>query len=81
MSVGHHSEVSFTSSLKSEQRKGFYERNKPIAVLMILIVFLLPIVGVFVRGLSGGVMGVVASVLGYYLTPYAVMKLDEWGRM
>jgi hypothetical protein len=79
--VGRHSEPSFTSSLTSEQRKDFYERNKPIAVLMILIVFLLPIVGVFVRGLSGGILGLVASVLGYYLTPYAVMKLREgWGR-
>ena len=70
-----HSELSFTSSLKNEQRKGFYERNKPLAVLMILIVLLLPIVGVVVRGLSGAVMGVAISVLGYYLTPYAVLRL------
>ena len=73
--MGPDSELSFTSSLKSEQRKGFYERNKPIAVLMILIVLLLPIVGVFVRGLSGAVMGLVISVSGYYLTPYAVLRL------
>ena len=69
------SELSFTSSLKSEQRKGFYERNKAIAVLMIAIVLLLPIAGVFVRGLSGAVMGVAISVLGYYLTPYTVLRL------
>ena len=69
------SDLSLISSLKNEQRKGFYERNKPIAVLMILIVLLLPIVGVFVRGLSGAVMGVAISVLGYYLTPYAVLRL------
>jgi hypothetical protein len=41
------SELSFTSSLKNEQRKGFYERHKPIAVLIILIVLLLPIGGSF----------------------------------
>jgi hypothetical protein len=70
-----HSELSFTRSLKHEQRKGFYERNKPLAVLMILLVLLLPIVGVFVRGLSGAVMGVAISVLGYYLTPYVVLRL------
>ncbi|HEY3196841.1 MAG TPA: hypothetical protein VGJ57_02415 [Nitrospirales bacterium] len=69
------SELSFASSLKSEQRKGFYEQNKPIAVLMILIVLLLPIVGVFVGGMSGAVMGLVISVSGYYLTPYAVLRL------
>ena len=69
-----HSDLSFTSSLKNEQRKGFYERHKPIAVVMILILLLLPLGGVFFRGLSGAVMGVAISVLGYYLTPYAVHR-------
>ena len=75
--MGLHSELSFANSLKSEQRQGFYERHKPIAVAMILIVFLLPIVGVFVLGLSGGVLGVLVSAAGYVLTPYAVLKLRE----
>ena len=44
---------------------------------MILIVFLLPIVGVFVTGLSGAVLGVIISVAGYFLTPYAVLKLRD----
>ena len=52
------SDLSLISSLKNEQRKGFYERNNPIAALMILILLLLPIGGVFFRGLSGAVMGV-----------------------
>ena len=68
---------SFISSLKCEQRRDFYERNKPIAVFIILIVFIFPILGVFVIGLSGAVLGVVISVLGYYLTPYAVLKLRK----
>jgi hypothetical protein len=42
---------------------------------MILIVFLFPIIGVFVLGLFGATLGVAISVLGYYLTPYAVLKL------
>ena len=42
---------------------------------MILILLLLPIGGVIFRGLSGAVMGVAISVLGYYLTPYAVLRL------
>jgi uncharacterized membrane protein SpoIIM required for sporulation len=80
--MNRHSEPSFTGSLKSEQRSNFYEHNKPIAVLMILILFLFPIVGVFVIGVSGAVLGVVISVLGYYLTPYVVLKLREgWGRV
>ena len=71
------SEVTFSDSLKSDQRKAFYEGHKGIAIVMILVLFLLPIVGVFVRGLSGAVLGVVISVVAYYLTPYAVMKIYD----
>ena len=70
------SDLSFTDSLKSNERTGFYERHKPIAVVMILIVFLLPIAGVFAVGLSGGVLGVIVSAAAYLLTPYAVLKLN-----
>jgi hypothetical protein len=75
--VGLHSELSFADSLKSEARTGFYERHKPIAVAMILIVFLLPIAGVFVLGLAGGVLGVIVSAAAYLLAPYAVLKLRD----
>ena len=71
------SELSFTDSLKSEQRRHFYERHKGLAIVMILVVFLLPFVGVFFRGLAGAVMGVVLSIFLYYLTPYAVLKWLE----
>ena len=71
-----HSELSFADSLKSNERTGFYERHKPIAVAMILIVFLLPIAGVFVLGLPGGVLGVIVSAAAYLLTPYVVLKLE-----
>ncbi len=67
--------ASFTDSLKGEERKRFYERNRPIAVWMIVIVLLLPIVGAFVSGLSGTALGVAISVLAYYLTPYVVDKV------
>ena len=70
------SKQSFTGSLKSEPRRIFYEHHKPIAVLMILILFLFPLIGVFVSGAPGAVLGVVVSVLGYFLTPYVVLKLQ-----
>ncbi len=80
--MNRHSELSFTGSLKSEQRRTFYEHHKPIAVLMILILFFLPIVGVFVMGAPGGLLGVVVSVVGYFLTPYVVLKLRAgWGKV
>jgi hypothetical protein len=69
------SDRSFTGTLRSAERTAFYERHKPIAVVMILVVFLLPLVGVYVSGLFGAVSGVIASVGGYYLTPYVVLRL------
>ena len=69
------SEFSFSDSLKSERRRDFYERHKPIAIVMILIVFLLPFAGLLVMDLFGVVLGVLISVAGYYLTPYAWLKL------
>lgn len=76
--VMHHpSEPSFKASLKADQRRQFYERNKPIAVVLIVVVFVAPILGVFLNGLAGLFWGMTVSVLGYYLTPYVVMKLRE----
>ena len=69
------SELSFTDSLKSDQRRDFYERHQSLAVVMILIVFLLPFAGLYVTGVFGAVLGVLISVAGYYLTPYAWLKL------
>ncbi len=42
---------------------------------MIVIVLLLPIVGAFVRGLFGAILGVAISVAAYYLTPYIGHRL------
>lgn len=63
------------SGLKGEERTRFYERNKPIAVLMIVIVLMLPIMGAFAWGLPGAVLAVVLSVLAYYFTPYLILRL------
>ena len=71
------SELSFIESLKSKPRRYFYERHPRIAIAMILIVFLAPFVGIVVNGLPGAVWGVGLSVLGYFLTPYAVQKLGQ----
>lgn len=68
---------SFKRSLESEPRRNFYEQHKPIAVLMILIIFISPIVGVFLKGVPGLLLGVALSVAGYYLLPYAVSKLAK----
>ena len=76
---GVRSEVAFKRSLASDTRKDFYEAHKPIAVVMILIIFTFPIVGVFVKGVPGLLFGVASSVLGYYLLPYAVHTVRRIG--
>jgi hypothetical protein len=67
--------MSFTDSLKGEERRKFYERHRSIAIAMILIVFLFPFAGLYVTGLFGAVLGVVVSVGLYYLTPYVWLTL------
>lgn len=62
--------LSFSDSLKGEERRKFYEEHRSIAIVMILIVFLFPFAGLYVTGLFGAVLGVVVSVAFYYLTPY-----------
>jgi hypothetical protein len=70
-----HSQPSFCDSLKSDHRRAFYERNKPVAVALIGIVFVAPILGVFLHGLAGLFWGMTMSVLAYYLAPYVVTTL------
>jgi hypothetical protein len=69
------SDLSFIDSLTGAERTRFYERHKPIAVAMILVVFLFPFIGLFVRGLFGVLLGVLLSVLAYYVTPYLVLTI------
>lgn len=72
--------LSLSESLTLERRMAFYERHKPIAVVMILLVFLLPFAGLFAYGLIGSVAGVILSVVSYYLAPYLLSRLGLCGR-
>ena len=67
--------MSFTDSLKSVERRAFYDEHQALAVMMILIVLLLPIVGLLVSGPSGVISGALLSFLAYYLAPYVSFKL------
>ena len=61
--------LSLSESLTGDHRRGFYERHRSLAVLMILILFLAPFAGLYVTGLLGAAIGVVLSVAAYYLMP------------
>lgn len=68
-------QLSLSESLTPEHRTAFYEGHKPVAILMILLVFLLPFAGLVVYGLIGAVASVLLSALSYYLTPYLMARL------
>ncbi len=70
------SNVSLTDSLKSNQRKAFYEGHKNIALIMILVMFLFPLFGVYISGLLGAALGMFLSISVYFLTPYVTYKLS-----
>ena len=70
------SDVSLTDSLKSDQRKAFYEAHKNIALIMILVMFLFPLFGVYISGLLGAALGMCLSISVYFLTPYVTYKLS-----
>ncbi|MBU6432693.1 MAG: hypothetical protein KJS98_05190 [Nitrospirae bacterium] len=64
------SELFFTGSVTSEQRRCFYARHRFLAILMILVVPLFPFAGLYVTGLFGAVLGLLLSLAAFYLTPY-----------
>ena len=75
--MAHPSDLSFIDSLKTAQRKVFYEAHKDIALVMVLVVFLLPIFGVYVSGLLGAALAMLISIAAYFLTPYVTLKLGK----
>lgn len=72
---------SFIEALTSETRQAFYDQHKPIAQVMHLILFLLPLAGVVVRGMVGAVLGLTLFLLCYYLMPYAWFALHGSNRV
>ena len=42
---------------------------------MVIIVFTSPILGVFLDGVPGLLLGAIAPIVGYYLIPYLVLRL------
>ena len=72
---------SFTEALTSDTRQAFYDQHNSLAHVMHLILFLLPLVGFFVRGMVGAVLGLTLFILCYYLMPYAWFALHDSSRV
>ncbi len=46
-------------------------------MVMILVLFLFPLFGVYISGLLGAAVGLLLSLVAYFLTPYITLKLNE----
>jgi hypothetical protein len=75
--MAHPSHLSLGDSLKTDQRKAYYEAHKDIALVMVLVVFLFPLFGVYVSGLLGAALAMLISIAAYFLTPYVTLKLGK----
>lgn len=64
-----HRSNSSAASFSAEARRTFYEGHRSLALFMLLIVFAAPFAGLYVAGLFGVVVGVLASAVAYVLTP------------
>lgn len=69
--------VSLSDSFNKTHRLAFYEGHKKVAMVMILVLFLFPLFGVYISGLLGAAVGLLLSLVAYFLTPYITMKLNE----
>jgi hypothetical protein len=62
--------LAFTESLHSSRRRAFYDKHPSITEVMYLVMVLLPLAGLWMDGLVGGVSGLTLFLLCYYLMPY-----------
>ena len=69
--------IGVKDSLKWESRREFNEKNPKINLLIILITFGSPLLGFFLYGLVGVIIGFFFGVLSYWLSPLAVTKVRE----
>jgi hypothetical protein len=69
--------IGVKDSLKWESRREFNERNPKINLLIIVITFGSPLLGFFLYGLVGVIIGFFFGVLSYWLSPLAITKVRE----
>ena len=73
--------LSFTESLHSDTRRAFYDHHTAIAQVMYLVLVLLPLAGLWVRDLVGGVLGLTLFILCYYLMPFVWVSTHDHHRV
>ena len=57
------------SSPSAERRRAFYEQHITLAVLLIVVLFVSPVLGLLLFGFPGLLLGVVVPAVAYWLLP------------
>jgi len=69
--------VTVTDHFSWQTIREYYEKNSVANVAVILITLVSAIVGVFVTGVWGILLGLILGLIGYVLSPLAVTKVRE----
>jgi hypothetical protein len=70
-------EVDVAASLQWEKRREFVQRNKRWMLFVLVVTIAGPIVGYFIAGLSGALVGLLLDVLALVLGDRAIIRVRE----
>lgn len=69
--------IHMSDSIQWVSRREYYEKNKKVLAVVILIAVGSPLLGLVVAGVPGVFVGFTLSAISYFLGPYAVTKVRE----
>lgn len=69
--------LTISDSFSWKTTKEFYEKNKPMLAIVIVLSIISPLVGVVLAGIPGIIVGFIISGLCYFLSPLAIIKIRE----
>lgn len=69
--------LAVSDSFSWRTTKEFYEKNKPILAIIIVLSIISPMVGVVLAGGPGIIVGFIISGFCFFLSPFAIIKIRE----
>lgn len=69
--------LAVSDSFSWRTTREFYEKNKPILTVIVVLSIISPLVGVVLAGVPGIIVGFLISGFCYFLSPRAIIKIRE----
>ncbi len=69
--------INLSDSLEIQKTHEFYKKNRIVFYLVLLISFGSPFLGYYITGAWGVAVGFLISLITYFLSPYAALKVKE----